>query len=72
MVPSGEEQLRLLIAAAAGRPAKLLTVRREDWQAIETIGERDAHRLARAGGVHQEQFEIVETEFVGREDHVRA
>ena len=72
VVPSGEEQLRLLIAAAAGRPAKLLTVRREDWQAIETIGERDAHRLARAGGVHQEQFEIVETEFVGREDHVRA
>ncbi len=70
MIPIRQEKLRLSIGGAAGRPAKLLAIGREDRQAIEAIGEGDAHRFVLTRRIHQVELEIRKAELVGGEDHV--
>ena len=58
MIPIRQEKLRLPIGGAAGRPAKLFAIGREDRQAIEAVGERDPHRFVLARGIDEVELEI--------------
>jgi hypothetical protein len=63
MIPVAEKVLRLAVGGAAGGPAELVAVGRDNVAAIEAVGERSAHRFSGTVRVGAAEVEVREARF---------